>query len=89
MRVLGRRFFTDKAPANWVHTGLILSILPDAKIIDARRHPLGCCLSAFKQHFGEGWDFSYDLTDLGRYYTDYVDPDEPHGPSRAGRGPTG
>ena len=73
LRSPGHAWFTDKAPANFLHIGLILSILPHAKIIDARRHPLGCCLSAFKQHFGAGWDFSYDLADLGRYYADYVD----------------
>jgi len=73
LRTPGRAWFTDKAPANFLHIGLILSILPNAKIIDARRHPVGCCLSAFKQHFGAGWDFSYDLADLGRYYADYVD----------------
>ncbi|HEY2659497.1 MAG TPA: sulfotransferase [Caulobacteraceae bacterium] len=65
--------FTDKAPWNFLHTGLIHLILPKAKIIDIRRHPLGCCLSAFKQHFASGFDFSNDLTDLGRYYADYVD----------------
>ena len=73
MRSLKRPLFTDKAPGNWLHVGLILSILPHAKIVDARRHPLGGCLSAFKQHFGLGWEFSYDLTDLGRYYADYVE----------------
>ena len=48
-------------------------ILPNAKIIDARRHPLGCCFSAFKQHFARGQNFTYDLEDLGRYYRDYVE----------------
>ena len=47
-------------------------MLPNAKIIDARRHPLGCCLSNFRQHFARGQDFTYDLDDLGRYYADYV-----------------
>ena len=47
-------------------------ILPNAKIIDARRHPLGCCLSNFRQHFARGQAFTYDLDDLGRYYADYV-----------------
>ena len=47
-------------------------VLPNAKIIDARRHPLGCCLSNFRQHFARGQDFTYDLVDLGRYYSDYV-----------------
>ncbi len=72
-RRLGRAHFIDKAPWNFLHTGLIQLILPNAKIVDVRRHPLGCCLSAFKQHFSQGSDFSYDLTDLGRYYADYVD----------------
>ena len=47
-------------------------VLPNAKIIDARRHPLGCCLSNFRQHFARGQDFTYDLPDLGPYYSDYV-----------------
>ena len=72
-RKLGRPFFIDKMPNNFAHVGLIRLILPRAKIIDARRHPLGCCFSAFKQHFARGQAFSYDLTDLGRYYADYVD----------------
>jgi predicted Zn-dependent protease len=66
-------FFIDKMPNNWLYLGLIHLILPNAKIIDARRHPLGCCFSAFKQHFARGQSFSYDLADLGRYYRDYVD----------------
>ena len=59
-------------PNNWAHTGFIHLILPNAKIIDARRHPLGCCFSNFKQHFARGQAFSYDLGDVGRYYRDYV-----------------
>ena len=47
--------------------------LPNAKIIDARRHPLGCCFSGFKQHFARGQSFTYGLEDLGRYYRDYVE----------------
>jgi hypothetical protein len=47
-------------------------VLPNAKIIDARRHPLGCCMSNFRQQFARGQDFTYDLGDLGRYYSDYV-----------------
>jgi hypothetical protein len=47
--------------------------LPNAKIIDARRHPLGVCFSNFKQHFARGQNFAYDLTELGRYYRDYVE----------------
>jgi predicted Zn-dependent protease len=66
-------FFVDKMPNNCLYVGLIHLILPNAKIIDARRHPLGCCFSAFKQHFARGQSFSYDLNDIGRYYRDYVD----------------
>ena len=72
-RKLGRPFFIDKMPNNFQHVGLIQLILPNARIIDARRHPLGSCFSAFKQHFAQGQTFSYDLTDLGRYYRDYVE----------------
>jgi tetratricopeptide (TPR) repeat protein len=68
----GRPFFIDKMPNNWVHAGLIHLILPNAKIVDARRHPLDCCFSNFKQHFARGQGFSYSLTDMGRYYADYV-----------------
>jgi tetratricopeptide (TPR) repeat protein len=72
-RKLGRPFFIDKMPNNFQHVGLIQLILPDAKIIDARRHPLGAGFSAFKQLFAQGQAFSYDLRDLGRYYRDYVE----------------
>ncbi len=65
-------FFIDKMPNNWMHVGLIRLILPNAKVIDARRHPLGTGWSAFKQHFARGQGFTYDQTDLGRYYRDYV-----------------
>ena len=60
-------------PNNFLHVGMIHLILPNAKIIDARRHPLACCFSNFRQHFARGQRFTYDLTDLGRYYRDYVD----------------
>ena len=66
-------FFIDKMPNNFAHLGLIHLMLPHAKIIDARRHPLGCCFSAFKQHFAHGQAFTYDLADLGRYCRDYVE----------------
>jgi len=66
-------FFVDKMPNNCLYVGLIRILLPNAKIIDARRHPLGCCFSAFKQHFSRGQSFTYDLIDIGRYYRDYVD----------------
>jgi tetratricopeptide (TPR) repeat protein len=72
-RKLGRAFFIDKMPNNFAHLGLIGLILPNAKIIDARRHPLGCCFSGFKQHFAMGQPFTYDLADIGRYYADYVE----------------
>lgn len=71
-RKSGRPIFIDKMPNNFQHVGLIHMILPNAKIIDARRHPIGNCFSAFKQHFARGQTFSYDLNDLGRYYCDYV-----------------
>jgi tetratricopeptide (TPR) repeat protein len=71
-RSLGKPFFIDKMPNNWVYTGLIRLILPKAKIIDARRHPLDCGFSNFKQHFARGQAFSYDLTHIGRFYADYV-----------------
>ena len=71
-RKLGRPFFIDKLPNNFVHVGLIALILPNAKIIDARRQPMAACFSAFKQHFARGQHFSYDLAELGRYYADYV-----------------
>ena len=64
--------FIDKLPNNWVYTGLIHLILPNAKIIDARRNPLDCCFSNFRQHFARGQAFSYDLDHMGRYYSDYV-----------------
>ncbi|MCJ2178699.1 tetratricopeptide repeat-containing sulfotransferase family protein [Novosphingobium album (ex Hu et al. 2023)] len=64
--------FIDKMPNNWQHVGLIRLILPNAKIIDARRHPVSCCFSGWKQHFARGQTFSYDLSDIGRYYNDYV-----------------
>lgn len=71
-RKQGLPFFIDKMPNNWAHLGLIHLALPNAKVIDARRHPLGCGFSAFKQHFARGQGFTYDLTDIGRYYGDYV-----------------
>ena len=67
-----RPLFIDKLPNNWLFVPFIHWVLPNAKIIDARRHPLGCCFSNFRQHFARGQDFSYDLSDLGRYYSDYV-----------------
>jgi predicted Zn-dependent protease len=66
-------FFIDKMPNNFAQLDLIQLALPNAKIIDARRHPLGCCFSGFKQHFARGQAFSYSLEDIGRYYRDYVE----------------
>lgn len=71
-RKTDRPFFIDKLPNNWAHVVLIRLILPNARIIDARRDPLACCFSNFKQHFARGQAFSYDLADMGRYYRDYV-----------------
>ena len=67
-----RPFFIDKLPNNWLFVPFIQLILPNATIIDARRHPLGCCLSNFRQHFARGQAFTYDLADVGSYYADYV-----------------
>ena len=68
----GAPLFIDKMPNNFRHIGLIKLILPNAKIIDARRNPLDCCFSGFKQLFAEGQEFSYSLADIGQYYRDYV-----------------
>lgn len=66
-------FFIDKNPNNFAHIGLLKLILPNAKVIDARRHPLSCCFSGFKQLFGQGHEFSYGLREIGNYYAKYVD----------------
>ena len=65
-------FFIDKMPNNFRHVGLIKTILPNAKIIDARRFPVACCFSGFKQLFAEGQEFTYSLSDIAQYYNDYV-----------------
>ena len=65
------RFFTDKNPNNYVHAGLVHLILPNAKIIDARRHPLDSCFGSYKQLFAQGQAFSYDLVELGEHYLQY------------------
>ena len=67
-----RPYFIDKLPGNWTNIGLIRLILPNAKIIDARRHPLATGFSNFKQNYGAGAAFSYDLATIGRYYRDYL-----------------
>ncbi|MBT8078721.1 MAG: sulfotransferase [Gammaproteobacteria bacterium] len=69
----GGDYFIDKMPNNFRHIALIHLILPNAKIIDARRHPMACCFSAFKQLFAEGQEFTYGLEEIGRYYKAYVD----------------
>ncbi len=69
----GAPFFIDKMPNNFRHIGLIHLILPDAKIIDARREPMACCFSGFKQLFAEGQEFTYGLEEIGRYYRGYVE----------------
>jgi tetratricopeptide (TPR) repeat protein len=66
-------FFTDKMPNNFRHIGLIKLILPNAKIIDARRGAMACCFSGFKQLFAEGQEFTYGLDEIGRYYRGYVE----------------
>jgi len=68
----GRPRFIDKMPNNFSHVGLIHIIMPNATVIDVRRHPMDACFSTFKQHFAEGQSFSYDLGDLGRYYRCYL-----------------
>jgi len=67
-----RPYFVDKLPNNWLFVPFIQLVLPNAKIIDARRHPMGCCFSNFRQHFAHGQAFTYDLDHVGRYYGDYV-----------------
>ena len=71
-RRTNRPLFIDKLPNNWLFVPFIQLVLPNAKIIDARRHPLACCLSNFRQHFARGQPFTYDLADVGGYYADYV-----------------
>ena len=69
----GKPFFIDKMPNNFRHLGLLHLILPNAKIIDARREPMACCFSNFKQLFASGQEFTYGLEDIGRYYRGYVE----------------
>jgi len=71
-RKTDKPFFIDKMPNNWAHVGLIRLILPGARVVDSRRHPLDCCFSNFRQHYARGQGFSYSLADMGRYYADYV-----------------
>jgi len=67
----GAPFFTDKMPNNFAYVGFIKAILPNAKIIDARRHPMDSCFGCFKQHFAKGQTFTYDLFELGEFYLEY------------------
>ena len=71
-RLEGKRFFVDKLPANWMNVGLIRLTLPNAKIIDARRHPMACGFSNFKQHYATGVAFAYSLESIGCFYADYL-----------------
>lgn len=71
-RKTAKPFYIDKLPNNWLYAAFIRLVLPNAKIIDARRHPLDCCFSNFRQHFAKGQAFSYGLADVGAYYADYV-----------------
>ncbi|MFM9852720.1 MAG: tetratricopeptide repeat-containing sulfotransferase family protein [Sphingomonadaceae bacterium] len=68
-----KRFFIDKMPNNFRHIGLIHLILPNAKIIDARREPMACCFSNVKQLFAQGQEFAYSFDDIARYYRTYVE----------------
>ena len=68
---VGAPFFTDKMPNNFAHIGLIATILPNAKIIDARRHPLDSCVGCFKQHWALGQTYTYDMFELGEFYLEY------------------
>ncbi|MCL6684435.1 tetratricopeptide repeat-containing sulfotransferase family protein [Sphingomonas alba] len=67
-----RPLFVDKLPANWMMVGLIRAVLPNARIIDARRHPMACGFSNFKQHYATGVAFAYSLQSIGRFYVDYL-----------------
>jgi tetratricopeptide (TPR) repeat protein len=71
-RKLNRPFFTDKMPNNFSYLGMILTALPNAKIIDARRHPLGSGFAIFKHYFLDAYSFAFDLASIGRYYRNYV-----------------
>ncbi|MGA9366662.1 MAG: sulfotransferase, partial [Steroidobacteraceae bacterium] len=72
-RSTGRPRFIDKMPNNFRHVGLIHLILPNARIIDARREPMACCFSNFKQLFAHGQTFTYGLEDIARYYRTYLE----------------
>ena len=69
---LGLPCFTDKMPANFSHVGLISMILPNAKIIDARRHPMGTCVANYRQLYAQGKNQTYDLVDFAEYFLEYI-----------------
>jgi hypothetical protein len=71
-RLTDKPFFTDKMPTNWIYVGLIRLILPNARIIDVRRHPLACCFANWKQLYGKGLEHTYSMEHMGRYYAGYV-----------------
>lgn len=72
-RTAGRPYFIDKMPNNFRHVGLIHLILPNAKIIDARREPMACCFGNLKQLYARGQEFAYSVEDISRYYRTYLD----------------
>jgi tetratricopeptide (TPR) repeat protein len=72
-RRTSRPFFIDKMPENWLYIGFIKLILPNAKVIDARRHPMDCGLGNFRQYYPTGREYAYDLAEFGLYYRAYVD----------------
>ena len=69
----GKPYFIDKMPNNFRHIGLIHLMLPNARIIDARREPMACCFGNFKQLFARGQEFTYGLEDIARYYRSYLE----------------
>jgi tetratricopeptide (TPR) repeat protein len=71
-RLTEKPFFTDKMPANWLYVGIIRLILPNARIVDVRRHPLDCCFANWKQLYGKGLEHTYSMENMGRYYSEYV-----------------
>jgi tetratricopeptide (TPR) repeat protein len=71
-RRTNKPFFTDKMSTNWTYAGLIRLVLPNARIVDVRRHPLDCCFANWKQLFGKGFEHTYSMEHMGRYYADYV-----------------
>lgn len=71
-RLTGKQLFTDKMPVNWLYVGIIRLILPNAKIVDVRRHPLACCFANWKQLYGKGLEHTYSMENMGRYYANYV-----------------